>query len=64
MFKEYQILVENIGEAIYSIKSGQVNKRVVGKNLPQMLTDFGSRWQSVNEADCNQFRSIQTQFGA
>ena len=49
---------------IYSIKSGQVNKRVVGKNLPQMLTDFGSRWQSVNEADCNQFRSIQTQFGA
>ncbi len=48
---------------IYPIKSGHIKKRVVGKNLPQMLPDFGSDWQSANEAGCNRFRYIQTPFG-
>ncbi len=29
---------------------------MVAKNLPQMLSDFGSRWQSIVEADCSRFR--------
>ena len=41
---------------IYPIKSGQIKKRVVGKNLPQSLPDSDSDWQSVNEADCSRFR--------
>ena len=42
---------------IYPIKSGQIKKRVVAKNLPQMLPNFGSRWLSVVEADCSRFSS-------
>lgn len=49
---------------IYPIKRGHIKKRVVGKTLPQMLPDFGSHWQSVNEAGCNRFRYIQTPLGA
>lgn len=49
---------------IYPIKSGQIKKRVFGKNLPQSLPDSDSDWQSVTEADCSRFRCIQTPFGA
>jgi hypothetical protein len=41
---------------IYPINSGQIKKRVVARNLPQMLPNFGSRWLSIVEADCNRFR--------
>ena len=41
---------------IYPIKSGQIKKRMVSRTLPQMLPNFGSRWQSVVEADYSWFR--------
>ena len=49
---------------INPIKSGQIKKRVFGKNLPQSLPDSDSDWQSVTEVDCSRFRCIQTPFGA
>ena len=41
---------------IYPIKSGQIKKRVVARNLHQMLPDSDSDWLSVVEADCSRFR--------
>ena len=40
---------------IYPIKSGQIKKRVVARNLHQMLPDSDSDWLSVVEADCSRF---------
>ena len=58
------VLLLMMMKLIYPIKSGQIKKRVVGKNLPQSLPDSDSDWQSVTEADCSRFRCIQTPFGA
>ena len=43
----YGDYINNNDTLIYPIKSGQIKKRVVGKNLPQSLPDSDSDWLSV-----------------
>ena len=64
MVSDLELEYADLSVLIYPIKSGQIKKRVFGKNLPQSLPDSDSDWQSVTEADCSRFRCIQTPFGA